>query len=407
MARLLGIRIKNFRSLQDVALGQVQYGKGEPLPRLACFIGPNGSGKSTILDAFGFIADALLEGVELACDKPWRGGFEQLRTRGATGPISFELFFEDDDAARPIGYTFSVDLVDGVPSVVEESLRQRRQQETKGKPYYFLKLKNGTGKVWAGDMLGLLLDDKAAEPVSLVDLTRLAVTTLGNLAQHPRISRLRTYIEGWFLSYFIPDASRRLGPAGPQRFLNRDGSNIGNVLQYLERQNKGEFKEILARMASAVPGIKGISTEISADKRLLVRFDQEGFVDPFYQTAMSDGTMKMLAYAVLLHDPEPRPFVGIEEPENGLYVRLTEQLAMRLMERAQRAETQFLVTTHSPYFVDPLKPEQVWVCTRSPQGFCEVRRASEIPTISEMVEQGIPLGSLWYSNHLDDGGPQL
>lgn len=407
MARLLGIRIKNFRALADVSLGQVQYGKGDPLPRLACFIGPNGSGKSTILDAFGFIADALLEGVELACDKPWRGGFEQLRTRGATGPISFELFFEDEDPARPIAYSFAVDQVGGVPSVVQESLRQRLKKETRGKPYYFLKLEKGEGKVWAGDKLGVGLDDKAAETVSLEDHTRLAITTFGNLAQHPRISKLRAYIEGWFLSYFIPDASRRLGPAGPQRFLNRDGSNIGNVLQYLERQHKGQFKEILARMASAVPGIKKITTEVSADKRLLVRFDQEGFVDPFYQTAMSDGTMKMLAYAVLLHDPEPRPFVGIEEPENGLYVRLTEQLAMRLMDRATHAQTQFLVTTHSPYFVDPLKPEQVWVCTRNGQGFCEVRRASEIPTISEMVEQGIPLGSLWYSNHLDDGGPRL
>jgi predicted ATPase len=407
MARLLGIRIKNFRLLADVSLGQVQYGKGTPLPRLACFIGPNGSGKSTILDAFGFIADALLEGVELACDKSWRGGFEQLRSRGMKGPISFELFFEDDDPDRPIAYNFAVDVIDGVPSVVEESLRQRRQNQTRGKPYYFLKLKKGIGKVWAGDKLGEDLEDKAADTVSLEDQTKLAITTFGNLAQHPRISRLRAYVEGWFLSYFIPDASRRLGPAGPQRFLNRDGSNIGNVLQFLERQHKGEFKAILARMASAVPGIKKITTETSADKRLLVRFDQEGFVDPFYQTAMSDGTMKMLAYAVLLHDPEPRPFVGIEEPENGLYVRLTEQLAMRLMERAQHAQTQFLVTTHSPYFVDPLKPDQVWVCRRNESGFCAVQRASEIPTISELVAEGIPLGSLWYSNHLDDGEPKL
>ena len=153
MAKLLGVRIQNFRSLADVSLGQVEYGRGTPLPRLACFIGPNGSGKSTILDAFGFIADALLEGVELACDKSWRGGFEQLRTRGGKGPISFELFFEEKYPARPIAYSFAIDLVGGVPCVVEESLRQRMPTETKGKPYYFLKLKSGKGKVWAGDKL--------------------------------------------------------------------------------------------------------------------------------------------------------------------------------------------------------------------------------------------------------------
>src|ERR1700742_3916200 len=97
MARLLGVRIKNYRALSDFRLGQVEYSRGDALPRLVCLIGPNGSGKSTVLDAFGFVADCLLEGVEAACDKPWRGGFERLRTQGETGPIQFELFFEDDD----------------------------------------------------------------------------------------------------------------------------------------------------------------------------------------------------------------------------------------------------------------------------------------------------------------------
>ncbi|HEX7670401.1 MAG TPA: AAA family ATPase, partial [Polyangiaceae bacterium] len=101
MSKLLGIRIKNFKSFSDLPLGQVEYGSGAPLPRFACFIGPNGSGKSTLLDAFGFVADCLLEGVEAACDKPLRGGFDRLRTQGAKKPISFEIFFDDEDAARP------------------------------------------------------------------------------------------------------------------------------------------------------------------------------------------------------------------------------------------------------------------------------------------------------------------
>ncbi len=137
MSRLLGIRLKNYRALADLRLGQVQYSKGEPLPRLVCLIGPNGSGKSTILDAFGFVADCLLEGVEAACDKPARGGFDRLHTQGFSGPIEFEIFFEDDDAERPIVYELHVDVVEGVPAVVKETLRQRQQGETRGKPYYF------------------------------------------------------------------------------------------------------------------------------------------------------------------------------------------------------------------------------------------------------------------------------
>ncbi len=407
MARLLGIRIKNYRALADFRLGQVEYGKGDPLPRLACLIGPNGSGKSTVLDAFGFVADCLLEGVEAAADKPNRGGFELLRTQGRAGPIEFEIFFEDDDPKRPIVYELHVDEVEGVPGVVYESLRQRQQGETLGKPYYFLKLEHGKGKVWAGQAVDAKAERSDSLKVRLAELDKLGIATLGNLSEHPRIVRLRSYIEQWYLSYFVPNAARALPPAGAQRWLDREGSNIGNVLQYYQRQHKTAFKHILKRLAKAIPGLEKITPEISEDKRLLLKFDERGYQDPFYQQSMSDGTLKMLAYAVLLEDPSPRPFIGIEEPENGLYVRLVERLAAQFAERANRdAPTQILVTTHSPYFVDALQPNQVWLVRKDDHGHAAAWRAADVATIQAMTEQGIPLGSLWYSNHLDDGAPE-
>lgn len=407
MARLLGIRIKNFRALADLSLGQVTYGKGESLPRLVCLIGPNGSGKSTLLDAFGFVADCLLEGVEAACDKPARGGFENLRTQGQPGPIEFELFFEDDDHERPIAYLLHVDLVNGVPAVVKETLRQRQQGETLGKPYHFLKLENGTGKVWAGQSVDARAERSDSQKVKLAEQDKLGITTLGNLSEHPRIVRLRSYIEQWYLSYFVPDAARELPPAGAQRWLDRKGSNVGNVLQYFQRTYPKEFESILHRLAKAIPGLKKITPHQSDDKRLLLRFDETGYTDPFFQQSMSDGTLKMLAYAVLLEDPSPRPFIGIEEPENGLYVRLVERLASQFKTRASNraAPTQILVTTHSPYFVDALTPDQVWVVRKNDDGHATAHRAADVPQIRELTVQGIPLGSLWYSNHLDDGAP--
>lgn len=407
MARLLGIRIKNYRALADLQLGQVTYAKGDALPRLVCLIGPNGSGKSTLLDAFGFVADCLLEGVEAACDKPARGGFENLRTQGEDGPIEFELFFEDDDAERPIVYLLHVDMVDGVPAVVKETLRQRQQGETLGKPYHFLKLENGSGKVWAGQSVEVKAQSKDLQRVRLAEQDKLGITTLGNLSEHPRIVRLRSYIEQWYLSYFVPDAARELPPAGAQRWLDRKGSNVGNVLQYFQRQYPAEFAGILKRLAKAIPGLEKITPEQSKDKRLLLRFDESGYRDPFYQQSMSDGTLKMLAYAVLLEDPSPRPFIGIEEPENGLYVRLVERLASQFITRANRepTTTQILVTTHSPYFVDALSPQQVWLVRKNAEGHATAQRAADLPQIRELAAEGILLGSLWYSNHFDDGSP--
>jgi len=407
MASLLGIHIKNYRALADVSLGQVAYNRGTPLPRLACLIGPNGSGKSTVLDAFGFVADCLLEGVEAACDKPWRGGFDRLKSQGATGPISFELFFEAGDATRPIVYQLVVDIVHGVPAAVEETCRQRRKGETRGKPYYFLKLKRGRGKVWAGEAVGDT-DSRDSQSVALANLDKLGIATLGNLSEHPRIVALRKYIEGWYLSYFVPNAARALPAAGAQPRLDREGSNVGNVLQYFQRQHPTQFNKILKRLAKAIPGLKKITPEDSKDKRLLLKFDEQRYQDPFYQHSMSDVTLKMLAYAVLLEDPSPRPFIGIEEPENGLYVRLVERLASQFASRADdpKLATQMLVTTHSPYFVDTLHPSQVWLIRKSADGHAEAICAKDVPAIAAMSAQGIPLGSLWYSNHFDDGAPE-
>ena len=405
MARLLGIRVKNYRTLSDLRLGQVQYAKGTPLPRLTCLIGPNGSGKSTILDAFGFVADCLLEGVEAATDKPSRGGFDRLRTQGADGPIQFELFFEDDDPDRPMVYELHVDLVNGVPAVIKETLRQRQQGETVGKPYYFLKLEKGAGKVWAGQSVETKAQKRDSQSVELAELDKLGISTLGNLSEHPRIVKLRSYIEQWYLSYFVPDAARGLPAAGAQPRLDRTGSNIGNVLQYYMREYPKEFQGILKRLSKAIPGLKKIKPEVTRDKRLIIKFDERGYQDPFYQQSMSDGTLKMLAYAILLEDPSPRPFIGIEEPENGLYIRLVERLASQFLSRAnaEPQATQILLTTHSPYFVDALSPAQVWIVKKDEHGHANAQRAADNPVIQKMTEQGIPLGALWYSNHFEDG----
>jgi predicted ATPase len=81
MAILEGIQIQNYRALRNVTLGKTIDSQGIKLPRLMAVIGANGVGKSSLLDALGFIGDCLNEGVEAACDKPHRGGFERLRTQ--------------------------------------------------------------------------------------------------------------------------------------------------------------------------------------------------------------------------------------------------------------------------------------------------------------------------------------
>jgi predicted ATPase len=428
MAKIEGFRIKNFRALKDVTLGRLwNQQQADPLTPMTAVIGKNGVGKSTLFDAFGFLADALKSGVEEACDSRGRGGFERIRAQGQKGPIEFEVYYKEDGNARPITYEISIDVdSSGRPYVLKERLRQRRKGQKHGWPFSFLVLNSGKGVVWKGDKEGRQIDEergefdllglmesiksgeakeesRETEVVELEDMRKLGIATLGSLKQHPRISAFRKFIEGWYISYFTPDEARSLPLAGPQKHLNIHGDNLGNVVQFMEREHPRRFQTILDRIAEKIPGINKIDTEKTTDGRLLLRFNDKGFQDPFYSQQMSDGTLKVFAYLLLLEDPTPPPCLCIEEPENGLYHKLLESLAKEFREHAtgRKGGSQVFVTTHQPYLVDALEPAEVWILEKGSDGYSVIRRASDDTIVKNMVEEGLPLGGLWYSDYLD------
>ena len=425
MARIEGIRIRNFRALRDVTLGRVlSLQKPEPLTPMTAVIGKNGSGKSTLFDAFGFLSDCLRIGVEGAFDARERGGFDRVKSHGSEGPIEFEVYYKEDGNARPITYELSIGRdQSGRPYVEKERLRQRREGQKRGWPFSFLILNEGKGVAWRGETEGRQIEesqldlpslmetikrtedgeDREAEVVELDDDRKLGIATLGSLKQHPRIAAFRRFIEGWYLSCFSPDAARSLPLAGPQKHLSIHGDNLGNVVQFMEREYTKTFRAILDRIAAKIPGSIKIDTERTPDGRLLLRFIDKGFQDPFYAQQMSDGTLKMFADLLLLEDPAPPPFLCIEEPENGLYHKLLETLAKEFREHAavQKSGSQVFVTTHQPYFVDALSPNEVWLLEKGSEGFSTIRRASDDAVVVNMVKEGLPLGGLWYSDYLD------
>jgi predicted ATPase len=171
----------------------------------------------------------------------------------------------------------------------------------------------------------------------------------------------------------------------------------------MERDHRKQFQKILDNISGKIPGIDKISTGKTLDGRLVLQFNDKGFNDPFYAQQMSDGTLKVFAYMLLLSDPNPPPFLCIEEPENGLYHKLLETLVMEFRAHVSRVagSSQIFVTTHQPYFVDALKPDEVWILEKGGDGFSTTRRANSDPLISALVEEGLPLGGLWYSDYLE------
>lgn len=405
MGKILGIAIKNYGLLKDIKMGQLYSDQaGIPLGNMVAIIGPSGSGKSTLADAFGFIADALMTDVETACDANNRGGFDHLVSQGSNDPIHFELYYKENSNSRPITYelTIAKDKFDR-PYVKDERLRQRRPGNKSGRPLSFLYLVDGKGYAFEGleggqDDEGGVTGDK--KEVELSDTRKLGIVTLGAMKQYSRIEKFLSFLKSWYLCYFTPDTARQLQTAAPAPYLDRTGSNLNNVAQFMYRENPNDFRKILASIQTKILNISKIEPVKMQNGQMVLEFWQEGFDEPFFSQRMSDGTLKLFAYYLLLNERNPRQLVFIEEPENGLYHQYLADLAIEMSKNVGKGYSkQLFVTTHSPFFVNALLPEQVWVLAKEKEGFSSIKRASDYDFVSDLVNEGAYIGDLWNSRY--------
>ena len=386
-ARIEYLKVSNFRALHEVEF--------KNLTPLTVLLGPNGSGKSTVFDVFAFLAECFEQGLRRAWDK--RGRAKELKTRGGDGPVTIEIKYRERGYPL-ITYHLAVDERAGAPVVVEEWLRWKRGSH--GQPFRFLDYREGLGSAVSGELPDEE-DQRVDTPLKSADL--LAVNALGQFAEHPRVAALRDFITGWYVSYLSADSARAQPEAGPQDRLSRSGDNLANVIQFLAEQHPQRLEQIFAVLRQRVPRIESVLSETMPDGRQLLQIKDAPFSHPVLARFASDGTLKMLAYLVMLNDPSPPPFIGIEEPENFLHPRLLQELADEC--RAAIAQTQLLVTTHSPFFLNGLRPEEVRVLWRDEQGYTQAQRASDLQGVQAFVNEGALLGQLWMEGQLGVGDP--
>ncbi len=190
-----------------------------------------------------------------------------------------------------------------------------------------------------------------------------------------------------------PREEGRKEATGTAEHLSVTGDNLPRVAQYLYDTHRATFDKILQRMQERVPGISGVEPQLTQDGYLILRFRDGTFVTPFLDRYVSDGTIKMFAYLILLHDPKPHPLLCIEEPENQLYPSLMSKLAEEFRDYAQRGG-QVMVSTHSPDLLNSIHLEEVfWLVKKD--GLTEIRRAQDDPQVKANMEQGDKMGYLW------------
>ena len=388
--RIENLRVQNYRALQDLEL--------KSITPLTVFLDPNGSGKSTIFDVFAFLSECFTVGLRKAWDR--RGRFKELRTRGQEGYIIIELKYRETLASPLITYHLAINEANNRPYVAEEWLQWR--QGAKGKPYRFLDFKEGEGIVISGEN-PKPKDKRISERLDSPEF--LAVSILGQLAKHPRVSALRRFVTSWYLSYLTADNTRTQPEAGAQERLSPTGDNLPNVIQYLKEDHPQRLESILQTLSRRIPRLEKVEASIMPNGQLLLQIKDAPFQEPILAKFASDGTLKMLAYLTILYDPSPPQLLGIEEPENHLHPRLLPALAEEC--RAATASTQLMVTTHSPFFVDGLKPEEVWVLYRDENGFTQAKRTSAMQGVKEFIQNGALLGQLWMEDYFDVGNPSI
>jgi len=386
--RIESLKVQNYRALRDVYL--------RDLTPLTVLLGPNGSGKSTVFDVFNFLAECFQLGLRSAWDK--RGRSRELRTKGSTGPIVFEIKYRERPNSPLITYHLAINDGAKGPVVSEEFLRWKRGSY--GAPFKFLDFRNGVGTAVSGEQPD---ESDVRVETSLTSPDLLAVSTLGQFSAHPRAAALRQFISDWYVSYLSIDRTRDQPEAGPQERLSKSGDNLPNVLQFLTEQHPARLEEIFTIMRERIPRLERVDASQMPDGRLLLQIMDAPFAEPILSRYASDGTLKMLAYLLVLHDPDPPKFIGIEEPENFLHPRLLFDLAEECRAAAERS--QLLVTTHSPFLIDAIRPTELRVMYRDVDGYTRAVRADDIVGVNSFIAEGATLGSLWTEGFFGIGDP--
>lgn len=379
------IKLKNFKSFRDTKMLDI--------PKFCVIVGANGAGKSSLFSVFEFLREALDSNVHTALVKlGGNRGFSEVRSRAVSGNIEIEIKFRETDKSPLVTYFLSVGEKDERPVVTREILKYRRGRG--GKPWHFLDFCNGKGEAVTNEIDNVTdVKDLVRESQKLKSPDILAVKGLAQFERFPAVVALGNLIEKWHISDFHINRARPEQDAGYAEHLSREGENLSLVTEYLHTRHPKVFNTLLKKLAARVPGITSVDAKTTEEGRVLLRFQDGAFKEPFLARYVSDGTIKMFAYLVLLYDPEPHPLLCVEEPENQLYPHLLWELAEEFRSYSERGG-QVFVSSHSPDFLNAVELSEVYFLVKE-NGCTSIKRLQDDQQIAAFIAEGDQMGYLW------------
>lgn len=385
--RLTSLRVKNYGCLADFELPE--------LGPLAVFVGANGSGKSTLFDVFAFLRDALRDDVRTAVAN--RGGFEILRTRGADGPIEIKIGVGRDpehwtpNAVTPAGtYTVAIDNESDAPYIRSERIMIRLAEQDANRDVTLLDTDhNGAAKRPRTARLQLERPDE----VIAAALREERIGKADAPAALAAVEELRALLRGAHFSDIDPALAKQPCAANADHRLTECGDNLAKVVKHRLETDRSAFDEAFRLVRRAAPDLESVKACDTADGRIALEFVECGGTRIPAQR-VSNGTIKLLAYTLLLNEPQHRPLLCLDQPEHHVYPSLLWELLEEIAAYTWRPDAQVLVTTHQPGLLDAAEPHDVFWLVRK-DGGSRVYRVSDDPQLIAEHDYGGQLGFMW------------
>jgi predicted ATPase len=392
------LTVENYKSLRKL--------NGFPLSPFMAFVGPNNAGKSNILDVFHFLSDLVRH----------RGGAFQTRESFKdivwNGDLRHQILIAIEGRGSP-AYGFPPELqfvyslrIGGerltFARILDEKFSVRLDPHSHG----FLDMEYesiGTSKDW----VDLFCLNKEGKRVYRNVRERLSQTVipidgpvfesgLSGIEGYPILSQFARALQGWQFHNFEPSAMRDLNAAKKQVDVGSRGELLASALHTVQSENDTGFREIRELLQSVIPEIEDIRTHLTEGGQTYVGLREKSIEIPVKSWMMSTGTLRLLAHLCAVYT-EPRPALcAFEEPENFIHPHLVKMIAEVLQRASKRS--QILISTHSPYLLDALTPEDVVVVEKT-EGSTNVQRASGKTGVLE-AKKKLGMGELWYSGHL-------
>lgn len=348
---------RSIRALDDFTLGPVNV-----------LIGANGSGKSNFVGFFRLLREMVQGGLQTAVNK--------------AGGADVHLFLG--------------------PKVTE---RIRVHLDFGANGYEFALEPTADNRLIFSDERIIFHGSGPALPVNRSIGRGHSESALEAQTRNERNQRIVPYIydsiSSWTVYHFHDTSEtapmRRLGSVRDNERLRPNGANLAAFLYRLREELPESYRLIVDTIRLAAPFFADFKLRPQArngDPTIELEWEQAGSDYPFHASQLSDGTLRFMALATALLQPDPPSTILIDEPELGLHPQALDVLANLILQAQER--TQLIVSTQSAALLSAFEPDQVVVIDRE-EGESRFRRL-DAGQLKAWLDEDYTLGELWQKN---------